>query len=219
MASKYPRVFALPEGLRPLIAHEAWCKVPVMVRQQGVFRVLETLLGARGGPNASAPALVSEAELEEARLATSAATKEAYGAHLLTCLRRLKLATAPDPSLLTEHAAAAAAAAALKPKRPKATTGPGESERKRARGGGVHAAPASPPSATPPLPRQDSDGGSDAWSGPPGAPAASRCPVCGRAADAAGGEETMAWGGDRWHQQCVDRLDATLRELAADTVV
>ncbi|KAG8457432.1 hypothetical protein KFE25_011287 [Diacronema lutheri] len=76
LRAKFPRIGTLlAEAERPRVAPDARCKVPVLVRQSALFRILEALLErAHADPAAAVAAAVAE-ESELTRLATS---KEAY---------------------------------------------------------------------------------------------------------------------------------------------
>lgn len=195
-AAKFPR---LHQELRdkPIVVPDKRSKVPLAVRQLGLFRILETILGApRGARQADAlPALVGEAAAEERQIALRVATKEAYGAYLTTALRRLKASTAPTigappPAGSAGEGSVGAAEAAR-----------AGAKRSRQEAPDEFAAPAAEATvAAAPL--------RPAWrlAQPLGVrkQAAPTCPVCGEPAEAGIGAAVAVCAGDTWHQACID---------------
>jgi hypothetical protein len=208
---KFPRVYALRESDRPRIAVGGPSKVPVLVRQHGLFRILEVVLAARApgevGTSDAQATCVAEATREEERLARGVASKEAYSVQLVTCLRRLKHSEAPDPALAQAMPRTAAPQPGPQPGAPtvkrrrtddgqappsaaKSTIVPDSRSKQRARAQpSAPVAPAVPAAAT-----SASGVGASGRFGP-------RCPVCGHPCLE---KEDVAAGGDLWHRACLD---------------
>lgn len=194
----------LAEGERPRIAPDARSTVPLQVRQTGLFRMLETILQASYSADSlfspsDLPALVAKAVAEEQQLAWRVASKEAYGVHLVSTLRRLKAssgAAADAAEQLDEadcatmpNATARAADGAARPGATKRSWSKALTE-------GSTSPTAAPAGAIPRVGFRVAR--------PLGVrrEAAPLCPVCGEPAGV--GVGIIVEGGDTWHQACVD---------------
>ncbi|KAJ1635332.1 hypothetical protein T492DRAFT_966531 [Pavlovales sp. CCMP2436] len=195
-AAKFPSLNEAERQLSP----SGQSRVPVIVRQQALYRILGALHAVRGTAAAARHALVDEALREEQTLALT--NKSAYAAHLTAALRRLKTSTGPAADLRSLRATPASAQPTLGRTRPRPSASQGAGGGPAAEQTVKRARPRAKPKGAEPLLLGSAARASGARAAAPGCPLRGACPICGEQA----AENDVRLERDVWHQACLDDI-------------
>ncbi|KAJ1627777.1 hypothetical protein T492DRAFT_1022347 [Pavlovales sp. CCMP2436] len=194
-AVKFPSLNEAERQLSP----SGQSRVPVIVRQQALYRILGALHAARGTCGGGGQARVGRRG--PARGADSALTNiSAYAAHLTAVLRRLKTSTGPAADLQSLRVTPTSAQPTLGRTRPRPPASQGAGGGPAAEQSVKRARPRAKPKGAEPLLLGSAARASGARAAAPGCPLRGACPICGEQA----AENDVRLKRDLWHQACLD---------------